>query len=346
MNEQRFPIEQVRSFTERALVSVGAQPSDAQVVADVLVEADMRGIFSHGISRLFRYVNAVKNGEVDVTAVPEVLDDRGAVARVDAHDGFGQVAGVFAMDQAMQRARQFGIGMVTVSHSSHYGIAGYYAERAMPDMIGVAFTNTAPLVVPTLGKQAVLGTNPIAVAAPKSGDPWLMDFSTSATSRGKIEVCNREGRPLDPRWAVDEKGETSTDPSHVLHLLSNRLNGGINPMAEYKGYGLAAMVELFSGILSGSAFGLDVHREKKANVGHCFLAINVGAFMPREAFIERMDAFCAMMTQSPAEEKTVYLHGEQEYAARARSLESGIVVKPETQTALRAVAELCGLDPM
>ncbi len=346
MNEQRFPIGRVRSFVERALQSVGARPDDARIVADVLIEADMRGIFSHGISRLSRYVNAVKNGEVDVTAVPEIAEDRGAVVRVDARDGFGQVAGVFAMDQAVERARRFGIGMATVSHSSHYGIAGYYAERALPEMIGVAFTNTAPLVVPTFGKQAVLGTNPIAVAAPKTGDPWLMDFSTSATSRGKIEVCNREQRTLDPRWAVDETGAASTDPAHVLHLLSNRLNGGINPMAEYKGYGLAAMVELFSGVLSGAAFGLDVHREKKANVGHSFLAISLEAFMPRAAFIKRMDAFCEMLTQSPADGKTVYLHGEQEYAARKRSLESGVIVKPETETALRGVAEQCGLEPM
>jgi len=124
------------------------------------------------------------------------------------------------------------------------------------------------------------------------------------------------------------------------------LNGGINPMAEDKGDGLATMVEIFSGVLSGAAFGLDVHREKKANVGHCLIAVNVESFMPREAFVARMDALCDMLRQSPADERKIYLHGEQEYAKRKQSLELGMIVKPETEAAMLKVAEKYGLEPL
>ncbi len=344
MNTKRIQAEILKDFVIRVLNCVAVRSSDAAVVADVLVEADMRGISSHGVSRLGRYVRAVKTGEIDVGATMLFLSERGSTSVLDAANGFGQVAGVMAMDKAIATANEHGIGMVFVRNSSHFGIAGYYAERALPNSIGIAMSNTSPLVVPTNGKQAVLGTNPIAVAAPTRGDAWLMDFSTSAVSRGKIEVCQREGKPLDPTWALDEDGRPCTDAQHVLDLLSARKAGGIAPMADYKGYGLSFMVDLLSGVLSGSAFGLDVHEHAHANVGHCFLAINIEFLMSLDVYLERMNGFCEMMRQSAAEGNHVFLHGEKESAARRQSISDGVLIKPETETILRALADEFGLE--
>ncbi|MBI4592432.1 Ldh family oxidoreductase [Candidatus Uhrbacteria bacterium] len=339
MTLSRKPVETIRSFLEQALVSVGTPLLQAQRVADVLLEADMCGMYSHGMARLARYLKAIESGEVDVFAQPELMRQQGAVARVDAHHGFGQVAGVFAMDTATALAKEYGLGMVTVCHSSHFGIAGYYASRAAPDMIGIAMTNTSPLMVPTGGKKSVLGTNPIAVCVPHEAEPWLMDFSTSAVSRGKIEVCDREGTALEPGWAVDGNGEPCLNPRQVLDILAKRLDGGIAPMAGYKGYGLSALVDIFCGVLSGSGFGLDVGKAGPGNVGHCFLAIDIGRFMPRDLFASRMQSFCTSLTQSSAPNKRVYLHGELESMARVESVKQGIVVAPETDALMRLIAQ-------
>ena len=343
MNEVRIPIERLRRFVVDALKSVDVRDHDASIVADVLVEADMREIFSHGTARLARYITAVQNKEIDVTALPEFISQRGATAVLDAHHLFGQVAGILAIDKAKELASKSGIGLVTVRNSCHFGIAGFYAERALPEMIGVAMTNTSPLVVPTFGKQAVLGTNPIAFAAPTSGDNWLMDLSTSVISRGKIEVFDRENKPLDQGWAVDSNGLPCTDPKTMLKILANRLDGGICPMADYKGYGLSAMVDIFSGILSGAGFGLDVGGQGHANIGHSFIAININFFMEPNDFISRLDKFCLQLKNSAAEGQKVFLHGEKENIARRLSISKGVILKPENKLALNLLAEKMGL---
>lgn len=343
MRPERVPIEWLKMFAEQALQSVGARESDARAVADVLVEADMREIFSHGIARLPRYLKSAESGEVNVAANPEFTSERGAVAVLDAHDAFGQVAGIMAIKKAAELAKRSGIGMVVVRRSSHFGIAGYYAELALPDMIGIAMTNTSPLVVPTFGKQAVLGTNPVAVAAPTSDEPWLMDFATSVISRGKIEERDREKKQLEPNWAVDEHGASCVNPAHMLHLLKNRLDGGICAMADHKGYGLAAMVDLFCGVVSGAGFGLHVGEKEHADVGHCLIAVNIEHFLPKIEFLRRMDELCGQLAHAAAEGKRVYLHGEKESIARRESLKKGVIVKPETETALRALAAELGL---
>lgn len=346
MKEERIPIERLKKMMEQALESVGARKEDAGVVADVLIEADMRGISSHGVARLPRYIKAAKNREINVTARPEFVSVKGATAILDAHDTFGQVAGITAMKKAEELARDNGISIVVVRHSSHFGFAGYFAELALPKMIGIAMTNSVPLVVPTFGRRAVLGTNPIAVAAPTFGEPWLMDFSTGVISRGKIEVYDREKKELEPHWAVDEHGQPCQDPAHMLHLLKNRLNGGINPMASHKGYGLAVMVDLFCGLISGASFGLHVAEKEHADIGHCFIAVAIEHFLPMTEFLSRMDNFCRQLTQTPTVGQHIYLHGEKENATRQECLKKGVILKPETERALQALAEELGIDPL
>ncbi len=344
MSDVRIPIKKLNNFAVRSLMSVGAQEADAQTVSDVLVEADMREIFSHGTARLSRYIQAVKNGEINISAVPEFISERGATAVLSAHDSFGQVAGIIAINKAKELAKNSGIGMVTVRNSSHFGIAGYYAERVLPDMIGIAMTNTSPLVVPTNGNQAVLGTNPIAIAVPTNTDPWLMDLSTSIISRGKIEVYEREGKPLETGWAVDGDGYSCTDPSKMLNILKNRLNGGICPMADYKGYGLSAMVDILSGLISGAGFGLDVGGKDHADIGHCFIVINIDHFIDKKEFLIRMDNFCKQLQNSSAPGKRVFLHGEKENIARHTSIKSGVILKSETDLSLKLLANDLKID--
>lgn len=336
---RRIPIETLRSFTQSLLQRNGAREEDAEQVADVLVEADMRGIGSHGVARLPRYLKCMASGEIAVDAKPEVVSDRQCAIIVDAHHAFGQVAGIFGMEKAFQAAEAFGIGMACVRASNHFGIAGYYAQRATSrGMIGLAMTNTAPLVVPTGGMRAILGTNPIAVAVPYRGGEWLMDFSTSAVSRGKIEVYEREQRPLEDGWAVDERGLACTSASHVLSLLAQRLAGGIAPMADYKGYGLAALVDILSGVLSGSAFGKEVGATQRGDVGHVFMAIDVSRFMSPMQFEERMELFCESLRQSASPGNRVFLHGEKEQIAREESLAQGVAIPSETDAILRKIA--------
>jgi LDH2 family malate/lactate/ureidoglycolate dehydrogenase len=229
-----------------------------------------------------------------------------AIAAIDAKNGVGQVVSELAMDLAVAKARANGIGVVTVGNSNHFGIAGYYVQKAIDaGMLGVSLTNAAPLVVPTNGADAVLGTNPIAVGAPgENGLDFLLDMATSVVPRGKLEVYDRNRKQMPNGWAVNANGYDTHDPGLVLHNLLGRVGGGILPLggrgeqfSGYKGYGLALMVDVLTGVLSGAAYGPDVdnvHRQTAAGekpaprVGHFFQALDVSRFMPLEEFRRRM----------------------------------------------------------
>lgn len=335
----------------------GVTDEDARVTAENLVSADLRGVESHGVARLGRYTGRIRDGLILPHADPEVVHETPSTALVDAGNGLGQPASRFAMQLAIRKAADVGYGAVAVRNSNHYGIAGYYAMMALPhDMIGVSYTNSAPLVVPTFGRTPVVGTNPIAVAVPAAEErPWVLDMATSVVPRGKLEVYARKNLPMPLGWAVDETGAPTTDAQRVLDSLIKRLGGGILPLggtvefSGYKGYNLSAMVDLYSGVLPGSNWGPRVDepldgKPVASGVGHFFSAMRLDAFRPADEVKREVDAYIRMLKGSPkaAGADRIYVAGEREWELEDRYRREGVPLYSKVVQALRQIGEEIG----
>ncbi|XP_075998283.1 putative oxidoreductase YjmC isoform X2 [Genypterus blacodes] len=283
---------EVEGFIQRCMTAVGTKQDHANSLAEVLVAGDNRGHYSHGLNRMDMYVKDIQSGICDKTGDPVVEKESPATALVDGKNVLGPVVGKFCMDLAIKKAKEVGIGWVVARGSNHYGIAGFYAMKALQEnMIGMSFTNTSPLVVPTRAKECTLGTNPISVAAPsKDGDSFVLDMATSAVALGKVELYDRRGDPIPEGWGCDPAGKLSTDPKKVLQGGGLVPIGGSEATGGYKGYGLGMMVEVFCGILAGAEYSRNVRRwkvtDRVANLGQCFVAINPENFAP--GFQDRM----------------------------------------------------------
>ncbi|XP_022611788.1 uncharacterized protein LOC111229649 [Seriola dumerili] len=283
---------EVQNFIERCMMAVGTKQHHARSLAEVLVEGDHRGHYSHGLNRMDMYVKDIQTGICAKDGEPVVEKESAATALVDGKNLLGPVVGNFCMNLAIKKAKEVGIGWVVAHGSNHYGIAGYYAMQALKEnMIGMSFTNTSPLVVPTRGKECTLGTNPISVAAPaKDGDSFVLDMATSAVALGKVELHERRGDPIPEGWGCDAQGKLTPDPKKVLSGGGLVPIGGSEATGGYKGYGLGMMVEVFCGILAGAKYSKHVRTwkvtDRVANLGQCFVAINPENFAP--GFSDRM----------------------------------------------------------
>jgi len=347
--------ETLRWFCEQVLTKLEVPKADAQVVADVLVLADLRGIDSHGVARLGRYVAGLKEGFMKPKDASRTVRETKATALVDGGQSLGQVVGKRAMDLAIRKAKDTAVGIVAVRNSNHYGIAGYYSLMALEhNLIGVSMTNAGPLVVPTFGRTSILGTNPISLAAPAMKEKaFVLDMATSTVPRGKVEVYNRLGQPMPHGWAVDETGRSSTDPARVLNALAKRLGGGLLPLGGegedlggHKGYGLALMVDVLCGVLSGAATGLQVYAdEKKPNVGHFFLALDPTAFRPLDEFRRDMDRLVRELKDSPKAQgqERIYVHGEKSFARMEKFRKEGIPLDPKVVAGLKKIGTDLGI---
>ncbi|XP_018574231.1 uncharacterized protein LOC108913209 isoform X2 [Anoplophora glabripennis] len=270
------------------------------------------------MNRLELYINDILGGTVDPKAVCSVEKQTVATALVNGNNGLGAVVGKFCMDLALEKAREAGIGMVVVHDSNHYGIAGIYAlQAAKKGFMGLSFTNTSPCMVPTRAKDAALGTNPLSFAAPGlNGDSFVLDMATTCVAMGKIEIQERKGHPIPEGWALNSQGKIETDAkvareaSRMLPLGGEEINSG------YKGYGLALMVEILCGILSGSAYGPNIPRwgshKVIANLGQAFIAIDPNNFVPD--FEGRLTTLMDYLrNMAPVEsDKPVLVHGDPE----------------------------------
>ena len=347
--------EPLRQFCERVLRVLRVPAEDARVTTDVLVLADLRGIDSHGVARLGRYVSGLKEGSIKPTDESRILKETKATALIDGGQSLGQVVGKKGMDLAIRKAKDTAVGVVAVRNSNHYGIAGYYSLLALQhELIGVSMTNAGPLVVPTFGRASILGTNPISLTAPASKEkPFVLDMATSTVPRGKVEVYNRQGQPMPHGWAVDETGKSSTDPARVLNALANRLGGGLLPLGGegedlggHKGYGLALMVDVLCGVLSGAATGLQVYAdEKRPDVGHFFMALDPTAFRPLEEFRQDMDRLARELKDSPKAhgQERIYVHGEKSFARMDRYRKDGIPLGPKVVESLKKIGTDVGV---
>ena len=347
--------QKLKDFCEQIFVKLGVPARDAKTTIDVLVLADLRGIESHGVARLPRYVNGIRTGSIRPVDQSSIVKETKATALIDGEQSLGQVVSRKAMELAIRKAKETAVGIVTVRNSNHYGIAGYYSLMALEhDLIGVSMTNAAPLVVPTFGRNAVLGTNPISVAAPALKEkPFVLDMATSVVPRGKLEVLDRKGLPMPPGWAVDETGRGSTDAKRVLNAMSKRLGGGILPLggegeehSGHKGYGLALMVDVFSGVLSGAATGLKVNAdEQRPDVGHFFMALDPAAFRPLDEFKRDMDKLARELKDSPKAQGQVriYVHGEKSFARTERFRKDGVPLDPKVVEAIKKTGSELGV---
>lgn len=257
-------------------------------MADALVGADYRGHYSHGMNRLEMYLNELNKGTVDGSAVPLLIKETVSTAWVDGRNGLGAVVGNWCMDLAMEKAKQTGIGIVSVKGTNHYGMAGWYTIRAEQNgLMGMSLTNTSPVMAPTRSKEPALGTNPIAFSAPGiDGDSFLLDMATTSVALGKIEMKRRKNEKCPIGWAQDEHGIPTTCPQVAWHANCLMPLGGSENTSGYKGYGLSAMVEVLCGVLAGSNFSTKVRKwtldggESPADLGQLFLAIDPACFAP------------------------------------------------------------------
>ena len=341
----------LRDFCEEVFVRLGVDRADAAITADVLVAADLRGIDSHGVARLKRYVDGLKDGVMKPRPSTRVLTETPTTITYDADAGLGQPVSHAAMRKAIEKARGLGAGFAAVRNSNHYGIAGYYAMMALEeDMIGISTTNSDVLVVPTFSRNALLGTNPIAVAVPAGQNAaFVLDMATSTVPRGKIEVYDRLGKPLPQGWATDETGIGTTDAGRVLKNLATRAGGGLLPLggegellSGYKGYGLALLVDILSAVLSGAAYADLVYprandgKPLPANLGHFFGAFRVDAFRPVDEFKRDMDDLMnRLRTADKAAGATrIYIHGEKEHEQTLERQAQGIPLHPKVVATL------------
>ncbi|XP_046661703.1 uncharacterized oxidoreductase YjmC-like [Homalodisca vitripennis] len=349
----RIPVSEVRRFCIDCMTAVGTPQAQAVSLAEVLVEADHRGHFSHGINRLEMYVRDVQTKTTDGSAVPKVLQESAATAWVDGNNALGPVVGNFCMDIAIKKARDCGVGWVVAKGSNHYGIAGWYSMKALNhNMLGMSFTNTSPLMSPTRSKESALGTNPLSLAAPaKDGDSFVLDMATTAVAVGKIEVQRRKNEPIPVGWAQGPDGRPTTDADLAFKTSALMPLGGEERTSGYKGYGLALLVETFCGILAGSDFGPNIRKwmdgTRPANLGQCFVAINPACFAP--GFEQRMSDMNNILRHlEPADpEKPVLVPGDPERKNIEKVNNEGGVLYHENQ--LKASAELAAklnVNPM
>lgn len=333
---QIFDPKELDRLCVEVFLAMGCPEPDAQLAADVLITADLRGVDSHGVARLSGYVRLWEAGRINPKPNMRVVHQLPGTATLDADAALGLVAAPKAMELAMEKAHQIGAGWVSVMNSNHFGIAGYHAMRALPQhMIGMAMTNASPLVAPTFGKERMLGTNPIAVAIPaKSQRPFVADFATTTAANGKLEILQRQGKPIPVGWAQSAEGQQTQD-AHVL-----KQGGALLPLGSdrehgsHKGYCLGAIVDIFSAVFSGANYGpwappFVSFLQPAANpvgkgLGHFLGAMRVDAFRPKEEFYQHIDQWIARFKQTEPSDpgRPVQVPGEQEFdLAKARQQE-------------------------
>lgn len=347
---RRVAERDLQAFVVRVLQRVGMREADASTTAEVLVTSDRRGIASHGLARLEYYVSAIERGGIDPRSEPVLVRESATTGLLDARNGMGHPVGARAMALAIEKAAAHDLGLVTVRHSNHYGIAGYYAMMALPhDMIGISLTNTHPGVAPTGGRSRVYGTNPIAIAVPTVGPvPFVLDMSTSVVPYGRLEVAGRRGTPLAEGWALDARGRPTT--ATVDALIGALLPlGGAALTSGYKGYGLGMAVELLSAVLPGALYGPLVpamaHTGTQSDLGQFFMAINVAAFDEPAAFKERAADLLDRVKGSPLGEGAteILVAGEKEQRATEIAGRLGIPIEVAVATVLERMATRLGI---
>jgi LDH2 family malate/lactate/ureidoglycolate dehydrogenase len=342
----RYSPALVKDLVAAIAAASGVKRPDAAILADALVDADVHGTSTHGVSRLNIYVRRIQKGLINPQGKLVIDRRRGATLAVDAGNGLGQVQAVKTLEKLIRKARRNGAAAATIRNSQHFGALSYYCNRAaQQDMILFATTGGEPAMSPEGGCQAFFGTNPIAASFPTSkGYPVKIDLATSIVARGNIIAAQKRGEPIPPGWALTADGEPTTDAAAALA-------GTVLTMAGHKGYALALMVEIFSGVLSGAAVGTGVgsmykNMDRKQDVGHFFFLLDIAAFMEVAEFKRRMDeAIDAIKScrkrRGVAE---ILIPGERSHRQAQQNLAQGIPLDAATVTELKTLCAELGVE--
>ncbi len=351
------PAERVRAQIVAVLRAWGMDADAVETTADVMLDTDLVGVNSHGISMLMSYDEQRRRGKLNLAAKPRVVRENAATALIDADAGLGHLPSVMAMNLAIDKAKAAGVGTVSVFNSHHFGAAGYYAAMAAKRGLLGLVTSSARgiMVVPTRAAVPVLGTNPIAFAAPtRRNNPFHLDMATATAAANKVKVYDLNAKPIPPGWVSDERGAPIRDAALAMDYLWKRDVGGLTPlggtpdMASHKGYGLSMVAHILGAVLSGGAFPPILAKARAAtdpdNIGHFFLAIDPAAFRLDGAFEDELDAVINVLHASqpldPAE--PVLVAGDPEAATRAARLSEGIPIPAPLAEKLRALCQSSG----
>jgi L-2-hydroxycarboxylate dehydrogenase (NAD+) len=344
---KRINHEKLTRFVQAAFEKLGVAAGDAQIAAEALVAADLRGVDTHGVIRFSPHAWYVKwLSEGSMTAKPNirVTSETPSTALLDGDRGMGMVIGHRAMELAIDKAQSCGIGMVGVRNSRHYGMSAQYAMQALAhDMIGIAMTNAGRQVVPTFGREARFGTNPMCFAVPADKElPFVLDMATTTAAAGKLELAARLEKSIPTGWALDEKAQATQDPRVAQKARRLLPLGGSRDNGSHKGYGLAVLVEILCGVLTGTVTALNADQDPR---GHFFGAIRVDAFRPVAEFKKDMDRLIRELKSTPPIEgqRRVYVAGEIEFETAEERAERGIPLLPSVLKGLREVSEQLGL---
>ena len=335
--------QKLTRFVITAFEKLGVPPQDAAIAANVLVMADLRGVDTHGVIRFNPgswYVKWLREGEMSPVPKIRIVSDAASSALLDGDRGIGMVIGHRAMELAIEKAKDCGVGMVGVRNSRHFGMSAYYAMRALPhDMIGISMTNAGRQVVPTFGRDAKFGTNPICFAAPAQKElPFVIDMATTTAAAGKLELAARHGASIPLGWALDEHAESTSDPRMAQKARRLLPLGGTREGGSHKGYGLAILVEILCGVLTGTVTALNQNQDPR---GHFFAAIKIDAFRPINEFKIDMDRLINELrsTRPIQGQERVYVAGELEFETAKHRTEKGIPLLGSVLKDLRDIGE-------
>jgi LDH2 family malate/lactate/ureidoglycolate dehydrogenase len=346
MDEQElvtFPAADLRAFATAVFGHFGVGADDAETAADVLIKSDLRGIDSHGVARLHTYFEMLALGRINPKPSIRVVREKASVATVDGDNGLGLVVGPKANEIAMDKAERYGSGWVSVCNTNHFGFAGYYPLQALErDLIGWAMTNSTKLVAPLWGAEKMLGTNPIAIAFPGHQEPSVViDMATSAVAYGKIEIALRKNESIPNGWIVDKEGRNTTDPRDMINGGAQLPLGSSREMGGHKGYGLASMVDILCGVLSGANWGPFAppfalrqeipERSVGKGIGHFFGAIEIDGFIDKDEFKKQIDEWIHVFRKTKPAPGTngPLIPGDPEREAEAIRSKEGIpLLKP------------------
>ncbi|SFL35189.1 Ldh family oxidoreductase [Pelosinus propionicus] len=339
-----FSVSSLHQFIVQVLIKAGVPAADGKIVADNLLKADLWGVGTHGVSRFPRYLMRIKDGSIN--SQPNITINKlwPALFAVDGDNGLGSVVAAKAMEAAMDAAEDFGLCAVGVRSSNHFGTAGFYCDMAAKrNYLSIVFTNALSAIPPWGGKEAYLGTNPIAIGFPRlEKNPVIIDLATSIVARGKIITAAKQGLTIPEGWALDKNGRPTTNAEEALL-------GMILPMAGPKGYALALAVDHLSGVLTGAAFGQDVASyqgtHNQADVGHLIIVIKVDGFISKDDYYKRTDKFCEEIkaVEKAAGVSEIYLPGEREQTLEQQLLLKGIEIPKELLEELKEISSEYGV---
>ena len=358
MDVRKFPAERVKAQIAGILRAWGMAEDQVEITASAMTETDLYGIDSHGVSMLMMYEEMKTDGRLHVQARPHIVSRTPVIARLDGGAGLGHPVAHMGAELAADLALECGIGVVTVENSHHFGAAGVYARRAAERGCIALVTSTSVTcsVVPTHGAEPVLGTNPIAFAAPAGHNlPFVLDFATSAAALNKVKVYDFYARPIPPGWVIDGEGQPVTDSSAAMALLRAATEGGLNPvgggvtLGGHKGYGLGVLAQILAGALAGGSFSpirdQTLGPDDPYRIGHFFLAIDPGAFRGEGHFEAEVDAVIDTLhdTRPVDPDQPVLVAGDPEAAERERRLVTGIPVPETLAVRIRDIASRAGV---